>query len=68
MSKPMEYIWPGVIAAQAIYAATKLGIPDLLSSGHRSGTELAGDSCAHPPSLERLLRALRAASRITTHI
>jgi hypothetical protein len=29
---PMEYIWPGIIAAQAIYAATKLRIPDLLAT------------------------------------
>jgi SAM-dependent methyltransferase len=58
MSKPMEYIWPGIIAAQAIHAATKLGIADLLSSGPRGVAELAGDSGAHPPSLECLLRAL----------
>lgn len=58
MSKPMEYIWPGIIAAQAIHAATKLGIADLLSSGPKSVAELAGDSGAHPPSLECLLRAL----------
>jgi SAM-dependent methyltransferase len=58
MSKPMEYIWPGIIAAQAIHAATKLGIADLLSSGTKSVAELARDSGAHPPSLECLLCAL----------
>ena len=58
MSKPMEYIWPGIIAAQAIHAATKLGIAELLSSGPKSVAELAGDSGAHAPSLERLLRTL----------
>lgn len=58
MSKPMEYIWPGIIAAQAMHAATKLGIADLLTSGPKSVAELAGDSGAHPSSLECLLRAL----------
>jgi O-methyltransferase/methyltransferase family protein len=58
MSKPMEYIWPGIIAAQAIHAATKLDIADLLSSGPKSIAELVVDSGAHPPSLECLLRAL----------
>jgi hypothetical protein len=54
----MEYIWPGIIAAQAIYAAARLGIADLLASGPKSIAELASDSGAHPPTLERLLRAL----------
>jgi hypothetical protein len=57
-SSPMEYIWPGIIAAQAIYAAAKLGIADLLASGPKTIAELASDSGAHPPALERLLRAL----------
>jgi len=54
----MEYIWPGIIAAQAIYAAAKLGIADLLASGPKTIAELTLDSGAHPPTLERLLRAL----------
>ena len=54
----MEYIWPGIIAAQAIYAAAKLGIADLLASGPKTIAELASDSGAHAPTLERLLRAL----------
>ena len=41
-----------------MHAATKLGLADLLSSGPKSAAELAGDSGAHPPSLECLLRAL----------
>lgn len=57
-ANPIEYIWPGIIAAQAIYAATKLRIPDLLSSGPKTVAELASDSDAHPATLERLLRAL----------
>jgi hypothetical protein len=57
-TNPFEYIWPGIIAAQAIYAATKLRIPDLLASGPKTIAELASDCGAHPATLERLLRAL----------
>ncbi len=54
----MEYLWPGVIAAQAIYTAAKLRLPDLLASGPKTSTELAAECGAHAPALERLLRAL----------
>jgi SAM-dependent methyltransferase len=54
----MQYIWPGVIAAQAIYVAAHLRIADLLASGPKSIAELAAESGAHAPTLERLLRAL----------
>jgi hypothetical protein len=57
-TNPMEYLWPGIVAAQAIYTAAKLRIPDLLASGPKTVAELASDSGAHVPSLERLLRAL----------
>lgn len=57
-ASPMEYIWPGIIAAQAIHAAAKLRIPDLLASGPKTIAELARESGAHPATLERLLRAL----------
>jgi hypothetical protein len=57
-SNPMEYIWPGIIAAQAISAAAKLGIPDLLASGPRTVAELAADSGTNARALERLLCAL----------
>ena len=40
-NQPNRIHWPGIIAAQAIYAATKLRIPDLLSSGPKSVAELA---------------------------
>ena len=55
---PMGYIWPGIIVAQAIHAAARLGIPDLLAAGPRSAAELASGSGAHPAALERLLRVL----------
>jgi SAM-dependent methyltransferase len=54
----MEYLWPGIVAAQAIYVAAKLRIPDLLASGPKTAAELAADCGAHPATLERLLRAL----------
>jgi SAM-dependent methyltransferase len=60
----MEYIWPGIIAAQAIHVATKLRIPDLLASGPKTIAELASDSGAHAPTLERLLRALSSLDMI----
>ncbi len=57
-TNPMEYIWPGIIAAQAIYVVAKLHIPDLLASGPKTIAELAEDCGAHPATLERVLRAL----------
>jgi hypothetical protein len=57
-TNPMEYIWPGIIVAQAIHAAAKLRIPDLLAGGPKSVAELASECGAHTPTLERLLRAL----------
>jgi hypothetical protein len=54
----MEYIWPGVIAAQAMNTAAKLRIPDLLASGPKTAAELASECGAHAATLERLLRAL----------
>ena len=57
-TNPMEYIWPGIIAAQAMYVAAKLRIPDLLASGPKTAAELASECGAHAPALERLLRAL----------
>ena len=55
-TNPMEFIWPGIIAAQAIYTATKLRIPDLLVSGPQTVAELASHCGAHAATLERLLR------------
>jgi hypothetical protein len=57
-TNPMEYVWPGIIAAQAIHVAAKLRIADLLASGPKTIAELASHSGSHPPTLERLLRAL----------
>lgn len=56
--KALEYIYPGIVAAQAIHAAVEFRIPDLLAQNSRSAAELAAESGAHAPALERLLRAL----------
>ena len=54
----MQYIFPGIIAAQAIHAAVQFNLPELLASGPKSSVELAAKCGAHAPTLERLLRAL----------
>jgi SAM-dependent methyltransferase len=48
----------GTWVAQAISAAAKLGIADLLADGPRSAEDLAAACSCHPRSLYRLLRAL----------
>ena len=57
-TKPFEYVYPGILVAQAIYAAVKFRIPDLIASGPKTVSELALESGAHEPTLDRLLRAL----------
>ena len=54
----MQMIWPGAMAAQAIYVAAQLGIADLLKDGPKQIDELGKATGAHAPSLHRLLRAL----------
>jgi hypothetical protein len=57
-TRPLEYIYPGIVAAQAIHTAVKFRIPDLLKSGPKTAAELAAACGAHEPTLERLMRAL----------
>jgi hypothetical protein len=57
-AKPLEYIYPGILAAQAIHVAVRFRIPDLLVSGPKTVSELATACDAHEPTLDRLLRAL----------
>jgi O-methyltransferase domain/Dimerisation domain len=45
----------GYRISQAIYVATKLGIPDLLADGPREIDDLAHATGSHPPSLYRVL-------------
>jgi O-methyltransferase domain len=46
--------------SQAVYVATRLGIPDLLADGPRDIEELAHETGSHLPSLRRVLAALAA--------
>jgi hypothetical protein len=48
----------GYRISQAIYVATRLGIPDLLADGPREIDELAHATGSHPPSLRRVLTLL----------
>ena len=50
----------GYRISQAVYVATRLGIPDLLADGPREIDELAYATQAHTPSLRRVLLALAA--------
>ncbi len=51
-------IWPGPLAAQAIYCAARLGIADHIDSGQHRVERLATATNTHPVALRRLLRAL----------
>ena len=48
----------GFRVTQALYAATELGVADLLASGPQSADDLATACGAHAPSLYRVLRLL----------
>jgi hypothetical protein len=54
MLKIIEGFW----ASRSVYAAAKLGLPDLLKDGANTSEELATATGTHAPSLYRLLRAL----------
>jgi hypothetical protein len=47
-------------ASQAVIAATKLGIPDVLGAGMKSSGEIARETRTQPELVRRLLRALAA--------
>ena len=55
---PFETIWPGIILAQAIYAASELQIADVLANTAMHVDKLADAIGARPEYLTRLLRAL----------
>jgi len=54
----MQLIWPGAMAAQAVYVAAKLGIADLLAKVPKTIEDLAAATHTHGPILRRLLSAL----------
>lgn len=51
----------GYWLSQAIYAAAKFGIADLLAAGPRTADDLAGETSTNADALYRLLRALASA-------
>jgi hypothetical protein len=55
----------GFLLSSALYAATKLEIPDLLAQGARPVAELAAAAGCNPDALYRLLRALASVGVFT---
>lgn len=53
----LQMIW-GFWLSRCIYAAAKLGIPDVLARGSMTAEEISGEVGAHAPSLYRVMRAL----------
>ncbi len=56
--RQLDRMISGYWISQAIYAAAKFGIADLLVTGPRGIQDLAADTATHPEALYRLLRAL----------
>jgi hypothetical protein len=54
------HIMNSAMIAQAVSAATKIGVPDILADGPKTGQELAQMTGAHEASLRLLLRGLAA--------
>ncbi len=48
----------GAATLQAIYAAVRLRVPELLATGAKTASDLAGETGCDPEALHRLLRAL----------
>jgi len=57
-AEQLMHMGDGLILHQALYAAAKLGIADLLASGPRSTAELAAELQVNQDALFRLLRFL----------
>lgn len=55
----------GFIGSQAVYAATKIGIPDALAGGPRTSAEIAEQVNANPDATARLLRACASIGMFT---
>ena len=54
----MQILWPGALAAQAVYVGAKLALADLVASSPKSVAQLADATHTHSSSLGRVLRAL----------
>ena len=57
----------GTWSAQAVYVAAKLGIADMLTTGPRAMTDLAGAARVDPAGLHRVLRALASLGIFRLH-
>jgi hypothetical protein len=57
----------GHMAALAVSTAARMRLPDLIGDREVTATELAAECGAHPPSIDRLLRALAALELLTEH-
>ncbi|HYW99394.1 MAG TPA: methyltransferase dimerization domain-containing protein, partial [Candidatus Elarobacter sp.] len=57
-SAPLLQARNNLILHQALYAAAKLGVADLLNGGARATAELAGELKVNEEALYRMLRAL----------
>jgi len=57
-TEELRHLIFGFRVTQALYAATELGVADLLASGPQSADDLATACGAHAPSLYRVLRLL----------
>ena len=62
----MLQIISGFWISRAIYAITKLGLPDLMKDGPKTADELAAATDSHATSLFRLLRALASVGIVTS--
>jgi predicted transcriptional regulator len=63
-SRPGEVLMQlatGYMASAALYAATRLGIPDILKSGAKPTSEIAKACGAHEDAVYRVMRALASA-------
>ena len=55
----------GYVMGQALHAAAKLGIADVVAAGPRHVDYIAAETGAHAPSLRRLLRTLSSGGIFT---
>jgi SAM-dependent methyltransferase len=63
VSRMISSLW----VPQAIYAAAKLGLPDVLAEGPASGAEVAAKAGTHPEATFRLLRSLVVLDLLRQH-
>src|SRR6516164_9050081 len=65
LHQQLDRMISGYWISQAIYAAAKFGIADLLKDGPKTVDELAGATSANPDAVYRLLRALASVGIFT---